>query len=351
MRGALGRFAPMLLKDRIALLGALGDVIKSDIDSGRLDSIAGSAYTKNPWFTRENTFKALKSIAEQYLNSKALETWMGAYELREGEGKMHKVGLIPAGNIPLVGIHDLISIFITGNIALVKPSGKDEVLLKYVVGALHDLEPKTKERIVLAQRLNDMEAVIATGSNNTHRYFEHYFGKYPNLLRKNRTSVAVLTEDTTEEEMKLLGEDVFTYFGLGCRSVSKVYVPQGYAVEKLLKAWEGFDWLGDHNKYHNNYMYHKSVYLVNKISHFDTGFALLSENEKLFSPIGAVYYEQYGDKSQLNELLGAIEPDVQVVVSGEKNAQKGHVYYGNAQSPGLSDYADNVDTVDFLASL
>lgn len=340
----------MLLNDRIALLAALGDSIQSDLDSDRLESILYQAYSKNPWFVEKYATLALQNAASKYLNAEALKDWLNTYELDDNAAPK-RVGLIPAGNIPLVGIHDLISIFVTGNTALIKPSSKDEVLTKYLIDALYELEPKARERVVLTERLVDFNGVIATGSNNTHRYFEHYFGKHPNVLRKNRTSVAVLDENASAEEMRLLGEDVFTFFGLGCRSVSKIFVPKGFAIERLLKEWDGFSWLGDHNKFHNNYMYHKSVYLVNKVSHFDTGFALISESEELFSPIGTIYYQEYENREDLENKLPGLGEHVQVVVSGPKMSIKGSCGYGAAQSPSLSDYADNVDTVKFLASL
>jgi len=340
----------MLLNDRIALLAALGDSIQSDLNSNRLENVLGRAYSRNAWFVEKYSKLALQNVAQYYLNAEALTEWLSAYTL-DDHASDKRVGLIPAGNIPLVGIHDLISIFASGNTALIKPSSKDEVLTKYVIEALYELEPRAREHVILSERLTDFDAVIATGSNNTHRYFEHYFGKYPNVLRRNRTSVAVLDENTSAEDIRLLGEDVFTFFGLGCRSVSKVFVPKGFAIERMLKEWDEFSWLGDHNKFHNNYMYHKSVYLVNKVSHFDTGFALVSESDELFSPIGAIYYEEYDGKDELNSKLTGLGENVQVVVSGPKMSVKGSCGYGMAQSPTLNDYADNIDTINFLASL
>ena len=337
----------MKLAERIQLLGAVGDALTSDMDSGRLDGILDRAEIENPWFVKRYTNTALQHVTENYLSVKHLSSWLEREGLDELD-ESRTVGLIPAGNIPLVGLHDLISVFVSGHKALIKPSSKDKVLMNLIISTMCDLEPSVVASIEVVDRLKGFDAVIATGSNNTHRYFEYYFGKYPNVLRRNRVSVAVLSGNESSDELTQLGDDVFTYFGLGCRNVSKIFVPKGFDMPKLLDSWKHFEWMEHHNKYQNNYMYRKSVQLVNNVSHYDTGYSLVTENRSLFSPIGVVHYEEYESKTDIIQALDLAMVDIQVVVS---NFMDRSVPLGSSQYPAIDDYADGANTISFLKTL
>lgn len=337
----------MKLAERIELLTATGVAIESDLKSGRIDDLLAKVEAQNPWFVPRFTRCALEHVVDAYLDKAALKKWADMESI--GEPNVQRtIGLIPAGNIPLVGLHDLIAVFITGHRSMIKPSSKDRVLADFIVATMKDLEPMVGKYIEMVERLQGFDAVIATGSNNTNRYFEHYFGKYPSLLRKNRTSVAILSGDDGPDVYKDLADDIFTYFGLGCRNISKVFVPTGFDVPNMLDAWKGFEWMEHHNKYHNNYMYQKSVQLVNKVSHYDTGYCLVLANDDLFSPIGTVYFEEYDAKDVLRAHLDAISNDIQVVVSNDFD---GAVPIGTAQHPAIDDYADGMNTLAFLKDL
>lgn len=230
---------------------------------------------------------------------------------------------------------------------MIKLSSKDSFLMRYIVDELVKLEPEFKSRIEIAERLKDFDAVIATGSDNTSRYFEFYFGKYPHIIRKNRTSAAVLTGNESDQDLLLLGKDVFSYFGLGCRNVSKLFVPDGYPLERVLDNWKGYENIIHHHKYCNNYDYQKSILLVNRQPFLDSGFVILQESDRMVSPISVVFYEYYNDESAIQERLNELSDKIQVVV-GRPAAYKP---FGEAQYPRIDDYADNVDTMEFLCSL
>ena len=280
------------------------------------------------------------------LNQQNLETWFKDIRLSDTP---KKVGLILAGNIPMVGFHDVISVLATGNIALIKLSSADDKLLPALLTELVKIEPLLKDHIVYVDRLKDFDAVIATGSNNTSRYFEFYFGKGPNIIRKNRNSVAVITGNESKEELALLGHDIFDYFGLGCRNVSKLYIPEGYDIKNFFEPIEGFKDIINHFKYNNNYDYNKSIYLVNLKHHYDNGFLLLTEGESLSSPLAVLYYETYTNIEQLEELLSNRAEDIQCIVSNAAlKLDTAVLGFGQSQTPKLWDYADNVNTIDFL---
>jgi hypothetical protein len=252
-----------------------------------------------------------------------------------------------AGNIPLVGFHDLISVLLTGNSALVKCASGDTLLLKYVAGRLVELEPGLGARIAFTTgKLGDFDAVIATGSTNTSRYFEYYFSKRPHIIRKNRHGVAVLTGEETGPELDGLAEDIFRYFGMGCRSVSKLYIPESYDFDPFFKACYRFKDLIDHQKYGNNYDYNKAVYLMSGSAMLDNGFLLLKEDAGIGSPIGTLFYETYTHRDRLLHKLRDEAEALQCVVGG--SWIPGAIPFGTAQKPGLGTYADGVDTVDFL---
>jgi len=228
-------------------------------------------------------------------------------------------------------------------------SDKDEVLMKYCIHVLKEANPALESYIEITDRVVKRDAIIATGSNNSARYFEYYFKDIPHIIRKNRTSVAVLTGDETQEELKLLADDIFMYFGLGCRNVTKLYVPQSYDMVPLLDATEAYAHVANHNKYANNTTYHRAIFLMNLTKHLDTGYLLVKEDEKLHPPLSCVFYQRYNTIEEVNHWLLEAKDEIQVVVSHLD--AKNHLPFGQAQSPGLADYADGVNTLDFLINL
>ncbi|NKI25043.1 acyl-CoA reductase [Arenibacter sp. 6A1] len=299
---------------------------------------------KNGWFTKENILYSLKSWAEQ-LTAENLEEWLSAYEIEKNQPKT--VAIIMAGNIPLVGFHDFLSTLITGNRVLIKLSSNDTVLLPCVAQYLIELEPSLREKIDFADgKLDSFDAVIATGSNNTSRYFEHYFSKKPNLIRKSRNSVAVLTNKETKEQLTALGEDIFRYYGLGCRSISKIFVPRNYNFDQLYEAIYSYKDILDQAKFSNNYDYNKAVYLMSEYKILDNGFLMLKEDANYASPIATLFYEYYDSLEELKNTLSAHSERLQCIVAD--GVLKEEVKFGHTQKPSLKDYADNIDTVDFL---
>jgi|SRR6185503_6804310 len=314
-----------------------------------LQAIIESEKQYNAWFSPENVTKAVKSIGAM-LNQTDLSLWLDTYQITAAESK--KIGLILAGNIPLVGFHDVLCVLISGNYALIKASSQDARLLKYVLQLLCDMEPIFLNRFSFVERLENFDAVIATGSNNTSRYFEYYFGKVPHIIRKNRSSVAVLTGNETTEQLHALGHDIFDYFGLGCRNVSKLLVPQGYNFNLFFESIATYHDIINHHKYNNNYFYNKSIYLVNSDKHLDNDFLLLKEDARLASPLAVLYFEYYDSpdavESKLNEEAGQIQC---VVSAAPLNIKSQVVDFGQSQQPKLWDYADAVDTMAFLTGL
>ena len=334
----------MTIGERLAAFEKLGNYI-SAIDEGELGDLTLKVRNENPWFTPGSVNSALEGI-RRYLDGRKLEKWTSAYELK-GE-KVKAIAIVMAGNIPLAGFHDFLSVLISGHIAMVKLSSKDSVLLSHLSEKLTQIEPRFEGFINIAAQLKNFDAVIATGSDNSARYFNYYFGKYPHIIRKNRTSCAILTGSENSEDLMLLGRDVFTYFGLGCRNVSKIFVPADFDPTRLVKAWDIYVDIINHHKYHNNYDYQKSILLVNKIPFYDSGFVILHENEKLVSPISVVYFERYATEQELTTKLDAVRDKLQCVVG--KNGRD-YIPFGQTQSPELWDYADQVDTLRFLETL
>ncbi len=311
-----------------------------------MDELFDNAIYHNPWFTRENTNLAFEGLLT-YLDETKLNSWLSGYDIKDNKSKT--VGVVMAGNIPLVGIHDLICVLLSGHILKAKLSSQDEVLMKFLIEELIKVEPEFGSRIILADRLQDIDAVIATGSDNTARYFNYYFSKIPHIIRKNRTSVAILNGNESEDDLRLLGKDIFSYFGLGCRNVSEILLPNGYDIKLLFPQWESFSYIGDHHKYHNNYHYQKSIMLVNQSPHYDNGFVLLIQSENLVSPIGTIYYDYYRNTSDVDTYLKSFNDKIQCVVTNEEIS--GRIKFGKAQMPNISDFADNIDTMKFLCSL
>ncbi len=311
--------------------------------------ILGSAHF-NGWFVEENVRRAVAGIAHM-LEKDKLEKWLSGYSFTKNTNPK-RVGVIMAGNIPMVGFHDFLCVLVSGNICVAKLSSQDNRLLKAVATKLLAIEPRFNDRIVFEEgKLENIDAIIATGSNNTSRYFEYYFGKYPNIIRKNRNSVAVLTGTETPEQLALLGDDIFLYFGLGCRNVSKLYVPEGYNFDDFFNAIENRKKIVFHSKYANNYDYNKAILLVGKQLHFDNGFLLLKEDEALSTPVSRLNYSFYKDMSAVKDELEIRKNEIQCIVSAKPEEFNSGVSFGESQKPELWDYADGLDTLSFLLSL
>lgn len=305
------------------------------------------AYEFNGWFTKDNILSAFSKWGN-ILNKKNLKYWISPYDLNPSTPL--NIGVIMAGNIPLVGFHDFLSVLISGHSIIVKQSSSDTYFLPLIAKYLEYTEPEFKGRINFTEeRLTGFDAVIATGSNNTARYFDYYFGKYPSIIRRNRNSVAILTNDESEEELKNLGEDIFRYFGLGCRSVSKLYVPAGYDFDKFFQAIYDFKDFIYYDKYVNNYDYNKAVYLMSQFKLVENGFLMLKEDASYASPIATLFFEYYEDADALQQKLIDDKEAIQCVVG--KSDQIKTVDFGATQTPQLWDYADDVDTLAFLQKL
>lgn len=299
----------------------------------------------NSWFTLENIFFSLNSWAQQ-LDKEQIYQWVNDYDLRDNPSK--NVAIIMAGNIPLVGFHDFLSVLISGHNVLVKQSSNDRHILPYLAQYLIHIEPGFKNKIEFTEeKLTDFYAVIATGSNNTSRYFEYYFKSKPSIIRKNRNSVAVLTGTESEVDLALLSEDIFRYYGLGCRSVSKLYVPKGYNFDAFFNAIYRWKDLVNEQKYANNYDYNKAVYLMSEFKILDNGFFMAKEDESLASPIATIFYEYYTDLEKLKSDLKEQSSEIQCIVSS--GVFEDEIMFGQTQKPRLKDYADNVDTIEFLS--
>jgi hypothetical protein len=301
----------------------------------------------NAWFTPESVLNAVTAIGKM-LNPQDLNQWLDKYDLLQNEtGK--RVGLILAGNIPLVGFHDVLCVLISGNHALIKASSQDTRLIKHVLQMLVAIDASFIDQYSFVERLEKFDAVIATGSNNTSRYFDYYFGKVPNIIRKNRNSVAVLTGNETAEQLFELGHDIFDYYGLGCRNVSKLLLPNGYNFNFFFESIEAYQPIINHHKYNNNYDYNKSIYLVNSDKHLDNGFLLLKEDERLASPLAVLYFGYYKDLASVENQLQSESDKIQCIVSRAPLQVKTQVVdLGMSQQPALWDYADGVDTMAFL---
>ncbi|MFT4033529.1 MAG: acyl-CoA reductase [Siphonobacter sp.] len=333
----------MLISEKINAFSKLGTWLKEN----DLEEWAQAAQRKNGWFTKENVLTSLQKLADTYLSKPLLENWVALYPM-PGTQETRKVGLVLAGNIPAVGFHDILCVLMAGHQAYIKPSSQDEILISGLLQKLVEIEPALEEVIVFTERMNDVDAVIATGSDNSARHFEYYFAKKPHLIRKNRTSVAVLTGQETPEELLALGKDVLTYYGLGCRNVSKLYVPTGYDFTVFFETIAPLDTITCNHKFLHNYDYNKSIYLVNRTPFLDNGFLMITESEALVSPISVLFFEYYNSPGQLTERLQQQANKLQCIVG---NAEPAHIGFGQTQSPQLWDYADQVDTMQFLLSI
>lgn len=339
----------MQYKKHIITFSKLGDFITQNLDTDALKPLFSATRNENGWFTEDNVKLAVENIAKIYLNEDALEKFAKKYGLNENLNPK-KIGIVMAGNIPAVGFHDLLCVILSGNIALLKLSSSDTATMMFLINKLYEFDPELRNIIIIAQRLNDADALIATGSDNTAKHFEYYFASKPRIIRRNRTSVAVLNGNETRVELADLGNDIFQYFGLGCRNVSKFYVPVGYTFDKFYESIEYWSTIQLHHKYNNNYDYNKSIYLVNRIPHLDNGFLLLKEDDALVSPISVCFYETYEGDAHLEQLLAESAEKIQCTVSSDARFPNSF-RFGEAQVPKLEDFADGIDTMEFLMNL
>lgn len=308
------------------------------------DNLFLHAQSKNPWFIPEYSRLAFDHYAN-WLREDILLDWIKPCPSHWKKGLT--IGLVLAGNLPLVGFHDVLAVLITGHSALIKPSSQDEVLLDFMLDTITEIEPELKKNIRKTDRLKGMDAVIATGSNNTSRYFDTYFGKYPHIIRKSRTSIGVLTGRETEEDLIAFYRDMFSFFGLGCRNISKLFLPKGFDPSRLMQLDDPFKNQIHHHKYLNNYEYNKSIYLVNGIPHFDNGHYILKEDKAFHSPLSVIYYAFYDSMEQLRNYLETEKENIQCIVSQDTSLPAA-IRPGDAQFPGLNDYADHINTLEFL---
>ena len=335
----------MNLKERIDLMVRLGEHILAGDEL--LEAWMSRTYHNNKWFTLENQKDSANAIATRFLNRTNLEKWTADYSL---EPKVSKsVGLILAGNIPMVGFHDVLSTFIAGHKAKVKLSDKDPFVLLYLFELMAKWVPESSDYFKVVDKLKDFDAVIATGSNNTARYFNSYFKHVPNIIRANRSSVAILDGAETADDVSALGNDIFRYFGLGCRNVSKLYVPEGYDFQFLMEGLHEFRKIVLNDKYKNNFDYNYALFEINRTPYINNGCLLLLEDASLHSRIASLHYEFYKDQEDLKGKIEAIQDDLQCAVS--RTGDGGFIPFGKAQEPELWDYADGVDTLKFLETI
>lgn len=331
----------MKLEKRIEILGLLGDYLSTD--SPLYETARIRAHAENKWFLPEYSWKAGKSIADHMLRKDALLAFATKYQVPDMPNSALKIGMVFAGNIPYVGIHDLICSFLFGYHSVVKLSSKDSVLTKEIARFLIEAHPEMSSYITISEMLKGCDAYIATGSNNSARYFEYYFSKYPHIIRKNKTSVAMLNGNESAEDLRKLADDVQLYFGLGCRNVTQIFVPVGYDFLPLLNALRKYQHYAEHDKYKNNFDYQLTIAIMNNRFYMSNDSIVLLENPHPFSPISQLHYQFYEDKQSVLDQLNMEE--IQCIVGN------GLIPFGGAQDPGLEDFADGVNTMEFLKTL
>lgn len=334
--------------NRINAFVKLGEYLKNPTQPIELEEIRAAARNTNSWFIPENVQLSLDSIATNFLQREVLTNFADTYA---EVAAPKKVGVVMAGNVPAVGFHDALTVLLSGHHLLAKLSKDDTPLMHFLLSTLVKIEPDLGDFVSFVDRINAADAYIATGSDNTARYFNYYFAKKPHIIRKNRTSVAVLTGNETREELNGLVQDILLYFGLGCRNVSKLYVPVDYDFTPLFESAEEVRALYTyHHKYFNNYEYNRSILLVNRTEHLDNGFLIMTENQSLVSPLSVVYHERYESMETLGETLAAQKDVIQCIV-GNPETTPATISFGKAQQPSLFDFADGVDTMHFLSAL
>jgi hypothetical protein len=331
----------MDLQNRIYAVAELGEFMQSS----HKDWINAKtkAFQHNPWFLPDFIDLSANNIVQNFLKTDLIKSWLDTYDLPTNPVSIKKVGIVMAGNIPLVGFHDFLCCFLSGHQQVIKLSSKDAFLLPAIIHFLKERYPASEELIRQDTMLRGLDAYIATGSSNSARYFDYYFGKYPSLIRRNKTSVAILDGHESNDDLERLADDVFQFFGLGCRNVTKIFVPEGYDFVPLLNAFRKYLWMADHNKYKNNYDYRLSLAILNKLFYMTNDCILLLENESDFSPISVLHYSFY--KNSEPEISDRENENLQIIVG------RNHNPFGISQQPGLADYADGTDTMNFLQSL
>ena len=344
-------------KERLIAFSELGTLFKENVDKKEnkkfpewdtvLEKTLIESHSYNSWFTIDNLKLSLKNWSNS-LQENIISDWLSKYNIEDKSSK--KIAIIMAGNIPAVGFHDLLCSLLLNFDCIVKLSSEDKLLIPFIVKFLESRNEKLKNKVTFeSEKLKDFDGVIATGNNNSHRYFDYYFSKYPNLLRKTRHSIAVLDGKESDNDLSELSNDIFNYFGLGCRSVSKVFVPYGYDLDLLFNAFFRHKEVVNHNKYVNNFDYNKAVYLMSKEKFIENGFIILKEESKLGSPIGCLFYEFYNDKKEITKLINNNSDSIQCVVSNINFNT--NIKFGQTQCPNISDYADNNDTIKFLLKI
>ncbi len=331
----------MDLQNRISILVELGEFMLSDGLAWK--DVKTRAFQHNAWFIPDFIDLSVTQIAERFLQRDLLEKWASEYQIPDREKDPKKIGIVMAGNIPLVGFHDFLCCFINGHHPVIKVSTRDSWLFPAILEFLNKKNPEAADHILVASMLKGMDAYIATGSNNSARYFNYYFGKYPSLIRRNRTSVAILEGNETAEELEKLADDIFLYFGLGCRNVTQIHVPENYDFIPLLAALRKYRWMADHHKYKNNYDYRLSLAILNKLQYMTNDCLLMLEDVSPFSPIAVLHYTYYKDIK--NSISAENNENLQCIVGRQ------WLPFGKSQRPELSDYADGTDTMKFLRSL
>ncbi|HCC71011.1 MAG TPA: acyl-CoA reductase [Bacteroidales bacterium] len=340
------------LQQRINAFTRLGYIMKdaaspepSSAEAEKLRKVMDRQQQHNIWFTPDNVIRSVEAIAKM-LEKDKLEKWLEQYKIPYNPVSIKTIAVIMAGNIPLVGFHDFLCTLITGNRILARTSSKDSELIRTVAEILCRINSRFSENIIFTDRiLSGYDAIIATGSDNTSRYFEYYFGKKPHIFRKNRNSVAILSKHTDEKDIRSLAIDIFSYYGLGCRNVSKLFIEEGMNINDLSYYWQQWSQLLCHSPYANNYLYNKSLLNINKQEYIDTGFSLLTPGTSLTSPVSVIHYDLFNNMKSLMEELHLQADKIQCIVS------ENHIAFGQTQFPGPGEYADNTDTLDFIISL
>lgn len=331
----------MDLLERIDLMERLGYYLNSNDE--KLRAVKKETFEKNKWFTEEFVNLSLKNIATGFLNRSKLENWIQCYS-PENNVRAKTIGVVMAGNIPLVGFHDFLCVFISGHRQIIKLSEKDNVLLEHITEKLVQWNNEVSALVKFADFLKNCNVYIATGSTNSSRYFKYYFGRYPSIIRSNKTSVAILSGKETADELRLLSDDVYTYFGLGCRNVTQLLVPHHYDFIPLLDAFKKYTYFTDHFKYKNNYDYNLTLLIMNNKLYMTNESIILCENDNVFSPVSQLHYNFYGDKDVILNNLKR-DANIQCIIGN------GAIPFGESQCPGLFDYADGTDTMKFLTGL
>lgn len=330
------------LKKRQSAFIELGNYLQTP--DMALEGAIHKAFIYNAWFEPINTKQFLLSIASAFLSQSNLEKWTSNYNISKNLSNKN-IGIIAAGNIPIICFHDVLCVLISGHKAQIKLSDKDKYLLPFILNKLIEIEPAFENQIQIVERIVQPDAIIATGSDNTGRYFEYYFGKYPNIIRKNRHSIAILDGSESDEELLALGNDIFDYFGMGCRNVSQLLIPKDFDLTKFKTIWEPFKDIMEHNKYRNNLDYQRTVYLMSIKPMVDIDFINIVDNDSLGSPIACLHLKRYENKKEIDEFIESNKMQLQCIVG------KDYTPFGKSQMPQLWDYADNIDTMDFLVGL